>query len=905
MLKGKINKNRSVAAVAAGPPRGKQVQKKGPKKPGRRKVQKAAAEKQFDKKVEQVVQKVFEHPSKAVENLIHKVTSKLDLKANSGNVNAVPLRDVVVANFLGAWVDNLTRMKPICVSTIGTNLRVWPAEILLFGYIAMLLHIRRVGQLGGDTLGTLPQFLSDLSIPVPLAKFLEYLGKYRRNDQNLMTVYTLPVNFMNSLLSVGHIDPQLTYPFPVSQNGLVYDNMYQGGIKELVADRTWTPITISAWCQTRLQAIANAFRSLSLPVVPLNSIPEDAPSIDAYACRGIDRAFATPIPGRVFAVVPIMDEDVATIFSQGRSLQVYSTWLSKVSPVPMMDLNMGFATLTLEQYLAFGFMYFMSGQNEFKAGPIKRVYKLMGGPSISTFAWAQKNISEQSVKTVLTQSYKQLQAKIPGFNDTYASGPPGGSAWRVLYTLHVLFLVHLLHRVNTSNPVTNLALPLRISPNSSSTAFHTDGVTDGVPLLSIMTEFIESLGVIVSEGAMIFPRFTPYFATPTNTWGSAAFAGNLIAMSWRGLNYVAGNQSIFPFPLDGTSGKNPNVSTGGFIWDSNFDGNYFASSPTYPYPIQIPASTLFSFVGAMKAALGQQFYQNISMALTCGKSGFQHRFGKLEQMLCILEATAGNDQIIVLNPTENSLNFAEDEEEEGNERKSNKLGTAVTSGPLFFYYTQTSVVGSSVVLDRHELMNAIVLVSDRVSNIDLVSPTVPFLCRIVGTDSLSFTSQIVDMTTQPGQDNGDLVPNPTRLPNGQFVPTRAIEKRNNHPSTWDNALHKVGSDLIEGGAGIAAGLACDVIPIIGELISPACAAGASSLVSTFMSRGSTFANGRMDSNAGVDHKARIAAVKTGVAQVGKAVGASSDAIGHTMKALAGVAAAHTYGIIRPSLGRIR
>lgn len=905
MLKKKSIVGKKVAAVVASPPRGKSEKKKKTK-PKQKKPSKAAAEKAFEKKVEKVVQKVFDHPSQAVENLIHKVSAKLDLKANSGNVNAVALSDVAIADMLGAWVDNITRSTPICVSTIGTAFRVWPIELYLFGYIALLLHIRRVGQLGGDTLGTLPQFLNDLSIPVPLAKFFEYLGKYRKNDQNLMTLYNLPPNFMNSLLNKGYIDPAASYPFPVSQNGLVYDNMYLGGIKELVADRNWTNITVSAWCQTRLQGVANAFRSLDIAVVPLSGIPEEAPSIDAYACRGKDRESNAVLAGRVFAVVPIHDEDLATIFSQGRTLQVYSTWLSKVIPPPMIDLNLGFATLTTEQYLAFGFMYFMSGQNEFKAGPVKRVYKLMGGPQVTTFAWSVKYISDQAVKTCITQSYKQLQAKIPNFSDKYpfANPPNAASAWRILYALEVLFLVHLLHRVNTSNPVTNLALPLSNTASSSSTAFHTDGVTDGVPLLSLMTEFIESLGVVVSEGSMIFPRFIPITRSPGTTWGSGSFAGNLIMMSWRGLNYASGVTSVFPFPFEGTSTEYPNINTGSFIWDSSFNGNYVVSPPLFPYPIQIPSATLFSFVGLLKSALGQQYYQNISMALTCGKSGFQHRFGKLSQMLSVLEAPAGNSQLIVLTPVDNNILYAGAPEPASEGKEEGAIKTNITTGPLYFFYAQTTVVGSSVIMDRHELMNAIVLASERIDNIDLVNPSIPYLCRIVGADSLSFTSQIVDMTTQPGQDNGDLMPNPTRLPNGQFVPTRMVEKKNNQPSVWDSAIHKVGSDIIEGGAGIAAGLACDIIPIVGELISPACAAGASSLVSTFMSRSSTYANGRMDSSAGVDHKARIAAVKAGVAQVGKAVGASSDAIGHTMKALSGVAAAHTYGIMRPALARV-
>jgi hypothetical protein len=735
----------------------------------------------------------------------------------------------------------------------------------------------------------LPQFSRELSIPVPLAKVLEYLGKYVHRDQNIITTYTMQPGTMNALITRGFVDGSSTYPVLYSVGtGLAYDSMIQSASNgELCADRTaasWPSISVAAWCQQRLFLVSNALRSLDIPVVPLDQIPEYAPSIDAYACRGKDRVSGNVLIGRVFAVTPIHDEDVATIFSEGRSLTILGPWVSKTMNWPMFDLVLAYANIPLEFYLACGFMFFMSTQHEFKAGPVKKVYKLYGKAEVTTFAWAPKIIGEQAIRTCLVESYKQFQAKIPGFNDVQ-----GASGWKMLYALTVLFLTNLHHRIELSSPITNLALPLNGNPYWASTAFHNDGIADGMYLPAIMSEFISSCGVVVSEGAMVVPRLFLSQASPTNTWGSPTFAGNLIAMSWRKLNYTNGDGFMFPFPFAGTTTVAPNFNTGNFIWDSTYDAPYFTLPAGIAYSVQIPSTTLSAFVKGYKSMLGQQYYQNISIAMTGRSVMYTKPFGKPSQMLSVLEIPTGGNQIVVVSPADGSLSA--DVPCDGK-----KLGTAISSGPLYFFYSTTAVVSSSLVLDRHELMEAILLCADRVGDVGLAVPTLAYNCRITGADSLALTSSVVEITMQPGQNNGESVPDPVRLPNGQLVPVRSVEAKTNTPSIWDTAVHRVGSDIIEGGAGIAAGLACDAIPFIGELVSPLCASGAASLVSTFLSRSSTYATGIENKSAGVDYKARIAAVKQGVQNVGKAVGAATDAIQHTSNALTKVAANSALGL---------
>lgn len=816
----------------------------------------------------------------AGEFLIKLLNERFDFKANSGQAIAFDFNTQAYSIFVNAWVDRITMLTPVCVSSTGSA-PIYPVDLAMFAWMAAIIHIRKTGQLTGDTIGQLPQFTQDIDVPVPLASILQYIGKYTKHDQNFQTKYALPNGFMNASINVGELNPATTYPFPVYNGGLLWDLLGVSGMGEMTALRNWAPITVTNWCSSRLFLVSNALKLLNIPVVPMSQVPTSAPGPEAYACRGIDQLSASIIPNRVYSMISPIDWELATVFSFGRNRVVQQTWRSEVITSPTFEPGVVYATLSTEHYLAAGLMFLLINQNAFRSGPIKRVYRL-AKTRLRTYAWNVKYISGTSVKQQISVAYSQIQQQIPLFSDQIT--PAIG--FRQLYALHAIVALHLHHRCEMNSPFTQQALRLAAGSYSGS-AYYNNGVTASVALPSNLTEFIESIGVVVTDGQMVVPYLKPAPGGSDTTWNDPSYAGNLIMMSWKGLNYPASSvlQDAYPFPFSGATVLKPDINAGGFIWDTAFQANYTAPFASTPYPIQHPQFTVDSFAEIWKSTLGSQFFNNLSMSMVSTAKMRQIRFGEAYQMLSI--ASGVSTRPIALEPVNSKLSSVAPVEE----KTSGKVGTPAPTPSLFVNAPVVGYVGSSLVLNGAEIMQATILPAS-IGTIDINGATSTFLCKMSGSNTLLLLEDMVSKTVQSGLQI-QAPDKPKVLSGGELMPLKASTK-DVKVSAWDQVVHETSSKLIPPVVGTAATIACDFIPIIGELISPLCGAGAAALATMFTSRGHVTAQ---HIDASVESAGRAhTAVKSGMQKLGHAVSASKTAVDQASDLVGKFATAQVKGI---------
>lgn len=794
--------------------------------------------------------------------LLKLINEKFDFKATSGQATAFPLNTVAYSIFVQCWVDRIIMQTPICVGASA----VTPSDLAMFAWMAVILRVRKFGQLTGDTISLIPSFAEDISLPVPLANILAYFGQYTQMDQNFVTSYNLPSGFMNATIGFSQLDPAQTYPFPVYNGGLLYDRMYNGGINELVANRVWTPLTVAEWCNTRLYNVSAQLKLLNIATVPSSSVPKEAPGIEAYCCRGIDQFTANVIPGRVYSLVNPVDWEIATIFSIGRNRVVQQTWRSRSISVPSFEPGFRYGTMSTEHYLAAGVMYLLVSQSQYKAGRIRDVYKI-GKSKLGTFAWNVKHISGTQVKTLLAANYVQLQEQIPEFNDQVTAA----IGFRQLYAMHVLFCLHLHHRCEFSSPVTQVALRLNGSSAHSATAFYNEGISDGVSLPGALAEFIESLGAVISDGAMVFPMLLNPTNVASQTWLDPTFAGNMIEMSWKGLNYANGQPDFYPFPWNGATVQVPTINTGIFTWDSAFQANYEVIPVSFPYPIQHPQMSINDFVEVWKATTGSQIYNNLSLAMVHTARLKEIRFGEPYQMLSVAATSAFRR--IAVSPALTVLSATE----------KGALGAPNPTPPLYVDAAVVTFVGSSMVMNRAEAVQATILPSN-IDAININAATSTFLCKMTSTNSYMMLEEAINRVTQSGLNNTTLTlnhqPSSTtmqRLPGGEIVPVKAKDNAST-PSAWDQTVHEIGGRLLPPAIGTAASVACDFIPIIGAFLAPMCGAGASAIASTLLSRSSVTGQHLTESSSSSPTTAALQSVGSGISKFGSALKATDEAV---------------------------
>lgn len=827
--------------------------------------------------------------AKQVSEVIGLIDKRLSYKALQGQARTVPVNTAALAIFFGRLLDRFAMTTPLFVSRGGATNYIYPVDFLMFCWISTFLHVRDVGVVTGDMV-ELPSFSENMSIPVALASILQYLGRFEKSDLNLVSSMEIPVNYFATLINQGHYDPALTYPFVTANDGQVVDYLTIGGSQDLEATRGWVAMSVGAWCKTRLFKVVGALKSLNIATVPLREIPHYAPGPEAYCCRGTDPDTGVLFANRVFSHFKPFDSELGTIFSIGRINPIFQAFISAPITSFMTNPGYGYGTYSLESYLAAGCVHLLMAQVAYKHGPIKRVYSFYRGTKISTFAWATKYIDGAAVQGLFGITWKQVQRQLPGFNDVQG----GGATFRQFYCLYALFMLHLHHRVELASPVANLALRITGTTAHSISAYYNEGLADSIALPAALDKFIQSIGLVVSNGAMICPRFRSAPNTAVFTWGDAAWENNLVAMSWKGLKVSSGNQNIYPMFWEGSGAVNPFIKTPYYTLDAAYNAIYVGvNTAGTPYPIQHPQMTIASIASAWQTTTSSQVFKEFPITMVSKKSNLDSFYGSPGQM-CSVSGGALYINRIDIFTTNGDLSALDPDVE--------KLGTPSPVGPISARFIVPSIVASSMILNSSEALEAVVIPS-RLAILDQDTIQSPYTCKMTVTSVHTILEELIDLTTQAGVNNSAVDSGQQKLlisSTGHVIPTKS-EDHPTGPSKWDLAVAQVGQKTVPPLVGAAASVACDFIPLIGEFLSPICAAGASNIVAALMSRGSTtgqsFARPVNESEA----KSKIQAVRDGVFEMAKLVGAKGAAVAKTSDVLTKVAASQVRGIVTPKM----
>jgi hypothetical protein len=844
------------------------------------------------KEVEKKIIKEKESMNKQMSALIQQLDRKLNYKALAGQTVAYDLNTNAFAILFQRLLDRYAMTTSLFVNQDGAANKIYPVDFLLYCWMSLLLHLREVGTVTGD-MAEMPSFAENISVPVPVASLIQYIGRYQKADMNLSTIFALSPTFFSSLVQNGHFDPALSYPFPHDNEGQLVDSLSaKPFVGEYFAQRDWTPLSVSAWCQTRLMRVSNYFRALNLPTVPLREIPGYAPGPEAYCCRGIDADTGYVYTNRVFTISKPFDSELGTIFSIGRVRIISEGYMSATIAGFATDPRFGYGTFQIENYLASGCVYLLLQQNEFRHGPIKRVYQLYRRNRVNTFAWSSKLIDGNAVQAIFATVWRQIQRQIPGFNDVQGAT----SSFRQFYALYSIFLLHLHHRIELSSPIANLALRLQGTTAHSISAYYNEGLAEKVALPAALERFISTVGVVLSHGAMVFPRFHSLPNTPQFTWGDPQWQNNLLAFSWRGFYSTPLNTNAYPFSWAGVGlTLPPNIKTQYYILDAAFEPQYLTVTALNPYPVQHPQAFLSEYIAVWASTTSSQVFKEFATTMVSKNSNLDRKFGTVGQMC---SRTGGSGFINKIDIFEGGSDLTAVEEKE-----ADKLGSPAPFGKVAVAYLSPAIVTSSMILNGSEALEAIVIPMS-VRSLEINGAYSPYMCKMTVTASNLLLEELIDLTTQAGVNNSIVESSntPSMLISnaGHVIPTKPTDHPDG-PSKWEVAVAQTSQKAVPPLVGAAAGIACDFVPIIGELLSPLCAAGASGLVSTLMSRslssGQNFAKPIPEDES----RAKIQAVRGGIEEMSKLIGASGEVVKKTSETLARVAASQVRGIVTPQM----
>jgi hypothetical protein len=197
-----------------------------------------------------------------------------------------------------------------------------PNDVAFYCFVALAVHIKRVGTLTGTDVGLLPNTMSQLIIPNVIAKFLEGLGTFSSQGVLMKSTMAWPANCVPLTSQYGSAGSIVGFTRDTTLPKVTYDVLtVDSSYGDLVLQTGTYPVTtLPGWLSTYMDWVSEGLSQCGLRTVPYAKIPSVAPNADAYSIAWDEVSQDTGVPADQFGNVSLQWLNLSDAFNPEASL---------------------------------------------------------------------------------------------------------------------------------------------------------------------------------------------------------------------------------------------------------------------------------------------------------------------------------------------------------------------------------------------------------------------------------------------------------------------------------------------------------------------------------------------------------------------------------------------------------
>jgi len=399
---------------------------------------------------------------------------------------------------------------------------VTPSQMMLYFFVLLLTHVRKVGSLAGSQHMIVPDLDPDWCVPLPIAKWIEGLGQYREGGAVASSFLTITSDITWASSSHG-VDFPYTWADNTRSAQLPNKNWFKWGDRlfEASAVDSIGSLTLSSVTAETLRTCSLAIADTGFGFVAIGDIGVIAPDASAYAraydqenelfvalslVNGNNPVFKCPFnsfhPEAAVLYSSMQALDTKTLIfttdPRSRMCPIYSE-----GPEYLLTGTTGAVdVITSYNVPHHVFVYLWLRAPALKKGPIMKT-TMWCGARIKTLQPSERYINYDAFNTIIIDLYEQLMSMWNNPVIPTTGYDPNGE---ILVVLYAIYSMALQLRMNTSVYVHNQMLLSGASDGHGSTQpYFVNPEVKGIPLPALMAEFINSIGPVAINGQMVFP----------------------------------------------------------------------------------------------------------------------------------------------------------------------------------------------------------------------------------------------------------------------------------------------------------------------------------------------------------------------------------------------------------------